>query len=114
MATLVSSITYPGSNEEYTFRAQKLPAAQVGGTNTPVYITGEGVVSAVTSVSTALLPTIPVSKLPTLYWANVQVSSAAATNTQPVVSTVTVQNDANNKCKMQYDSTESCIKFVFD
>lgn len=106
MATLVSSITYPGSNEEYTFRAQKLPAAQVGGTDTPVYVTGEGVVSAVTSVSTALLPT--------LYWANVQVSPAAATNTQPVVSTVTVQNDANNKCKMQYDSTESCIKFVFN
>lgn len=113
MATLISSIQYPGATTEYTFRAQKLPATQVGGTSIPVYITSDGVPSAITSVSSSLLPSIPFSKLPSLYWANVAVSSASATNTQPVVNTVTVQNDTNNKCKIQYDSTESCVKFVF-
>ena len=29
------------------------------------------------------------------------------------MTTATVQNDANNRCKMIYDSTEECMKFTF-
>ena len=47
------------------------------------------------------------------YWANVQLQTATDTTKEPIFKTATVQNDATNKCKMAYDSTEECLKFIF-
>ena len=64
--------------------------------------------------------TIEPINLPTLFWANIGVSSVSNTDTEPTFKTARIKNDeyigtaTGAQCHMKYDNTNKCLDFIFD
>lgn len=84
------------------------------------YFNGDG--SAVTNLSASNIAsgTLAFGRLPSIYWANLAATSAAAYNTAPEVATVKINGNtsasaaSSKNVVLSYDSTTEVLNFVFN
>lgn len=72
-----------------------------------------------TQIATTAFVQNAVNSLPTKYWANLQVGTAANYITEPEIKSLKINGSSTNAAStqnavIQYDTTNKCIKFVFN